>query len=208
MMQWRRDKPESFTKGIALCALLLMLGLVASGCSNVLSQAQQADKAGDLKSAVALYRDRLKAEPADLAALKGLAVDLYLMGAFDEALPVQEKVVALDAKDAQTRVELGFNYLNHQDDAVKAVAVLGEAAALEPAAKYLTFLAQAEIAAGDTQQAEEVLRKALTADSSYGHAYAVLVGLLEGQRRLAEASELRDAAKSAGVTIEDGPGPS
>jgi tetratricopeptide (TPR) repeat protein len=208
MMQWSCDKPKSLIKGIVLFALLLMLGLSAAGCSNLSSQAQKADKAGDLKSAVALYRDRLKAEPDDLAALRGLAVDLYMMSAFDEALPVQEKIVALDAKDSQTRVELGFNYLNHQDDPVKAVAVLGEAAALEPAAKYLTFLAQAEIAAGEKQKAEETLRKALAADGNYGHAYTVLVGLLEGQRRLAEASELRDAAKSAGVTIEEGQGPS
>ena len=208
MMQWSCDKPKDLARGIVLFALLLMLGLSAAGCSNLLSQAQKADKAGDVKSAVALYQERLKEAPDDLAALRGLAVDLYMMSEFDEALPVQEKVVALDAKDSQTRVELGFNYLNHQDDAVKAVAVLGEAAALEPAAKYLTFLAQAEIAAGEKQKAEETLRKALAADSSYGHAYTVLVGLLEGQRRLAEASELRDAAKSAGVTIEDGPGSS
>ncbi len=47
-----------------------------------------------------------------------------LLGRHDEALALQERVVALDPKDVQTRIELGFNYLNHQKRAADAVRVL------------------------------------------------------------------------------------
>jgi len=41
------------------------------------------------------------------------------------------------------------------------------------------------------------LMEAIEADESYGHAYAVLVSLLEEQDRRAEAAELRQAAENA-----------
>lgn len=193
------------TKVCVLVMVLSVMLVVASACgSDPVRQARKADAAGNLKSAVSLYRDRLKEKPEDLAALRGLAVDLYLMGSFDEALPVQEKVVALDSKDSQTRVELGFNYLNHQRQAGKAAAVLAQAAALEPTAKYLTFEGQAQIAAGETQGAESTLRRAMVVDRSYGHAYVVLIALLQGQGRTSEAAALRAAAQDAGVTIQVG----
>ena len=160
---------------------MVAVAVSVSACSNLVSQAYDAEKAGDYKTAVAVYRDRLKAEPDDLAALKGLAADLYIMGGFDDALPVQEKVVALDPKEAQTRVELGFNYLNHQHDAAKAVAVLVQAVDLEPTAKYLTFLAQAEIAAGDPGKAEDALRRAIASDKTYGHSYGVFSRCWKGR---------------------------
>jgi Tfp pilus assembly protein PilF len=74
-----------------------------------------------------------------------------------------------------------------------------EAVALEPTATYLAFLAQAESAAGDDQGAEKTLRIALATDKSYPHTYALLIALLERQGRVAEATELRSAAKAAGV---------
>lgn len=183
---------------------VMLVALSAVSCSDgVLSQAEKADAAGDLESAVRLYSDYLSREPNDITALRGLAVDLYLMGRFSDALPYQEKVVALDSKDFQTRIELGFNYLNHQDEPGKAVAVLGEAATLEPSAKHMTFLAQAQLAAGEQEAAESTLRRAIEVDAGYGHAYVVLIGLLENQGRATEAATLREAALGAGLKIED-----
>jgi tetratricopeptide (TPR) repeat protein len=122
-------------------------------------------------------------------------------GRFDEALPIQEKIAALDPKDAQIRVELGFNYLSHQDRPADAVTVFEEAVQLERSAKHMTFLAQAYSVAGDMTSAEMTLRRAIEADRGYGHAYAVLISLLEREGRITEAAEARAAAESAGVTL-------
>ncbi len=45
-------------------------------------------------------------------------------------------------------MELGFNYLNHQNAPAEAVTVFQEACALEPTAQYLSFLAQAQSGGG------------------------------------------------------------
>jgi Tfp pilus assembly protein PilF len=189
-------------RNVALLSVLLVTILVAVGCSNDLSQARKAEKAGDLASAVSLYQERLRTSPDDLAAVKALAGIFYLERKWDDALPVQEKAVALDPKETQIRVELGFNYLNHQGQPGKAVVVFQEAAALEPTAQYLGFLAQAQLAVGDQQTAEATLRQGLTKDKSYGHTYVLLIPLLERQGRTAEAAQLREAAQSAGVALE------
>jgi tetratricopeptide (TPR) repeat protein len=98
---------------LAALALLAVILLVATACSNDMSQAKKAEQAGDLTSAISLYQERLKASPHDLEAIKALAAIFYLQQRWDEALPMQEKAIALDPKEAQIRVELGFNYLNH-----------------------------------------------------------------------------------------------
>jgi tetratricopeptide (TPR) repeat protein len=137
----------------------------------------------------------------DLGRLAQEAVGLMGSGRYDEALPIQERIAALDSGDAQIRIELGFNYLNHQNDPAGAARVFREAVDLEPSAKNMTFLAQAYIGSDDSVSAETILRQAIKAERSYGHSYAVLVSLLEKQGRVAEATALRDAAESAGVTL-------
>ncbi len=138
---------------------------------------------------------------SELDLLTDEAVALMSSGRFDEALPIQERIATLDPKDAQIRVELGFNYLSHQDRPADAVTAFEEAVELEPSAKHLTFLAQAYLGSGDPRSAEKTLMEAIEADESYGHAYAVLVSLLEEQDRRAEAAELRQAAENAGVAL-------
>jgi tetratricopeptide (TPR) repeat protein len=137
----------------------------------------------------------------DLGKLTEEAVRLMTSGRYDEALPIQERIAALDPDDAQIRVELGFNYLNHQNNAGKALAVFKEATDLEPSARNMTFLAQAYIKAGDLVSAESALRAAIETDRRYGHPYSVLVSLLEERGQVAEAAELRKAAESAGVVL-------
>jgi Tfp pilus assembly protein PilF len=127
---------------------------------------------------------------------------LYVSGDFDGALAYQERVAALDPKEVQMRLELGFNYLNHQDRASDAVRVLAEAVALEPSAKNLTFLAQSQFVSGDVAAAEESLRQAIETDATHAHAYMVLIQLLDEQERTDDAQEVREAAATAGVTLE------
>jgi Tfp pilus assembly protein PilF len=189
---------------IAAVVLFVIVGILLTGCSGDLAGAQKAAEAGDMGAASSLYQKQLQAHPNDLGALKGLAGILYVERRWNEALPVQEKVVALDAKEAQIRVELGFNYLNHQDAAGKAVVVFREAAALEHTAQHLGFLAQAEMAAGDSQAGEASLREALTVDKTYVRAYDLLINLLVQQGRTADAAAVRDAAQSAGVALDPG----
>lgn len=200
-------KHRSRRRGLVLVLLVLTFALAVftGACSGgTLDQARKAEQAGDTKTAVELYRQCLEEEPENLQALKGLAVHLYLLGDFDGALPMQERAVALDKKDAQIRVELAFNYLNHQDAPAKAVGALSEAAGLDPSARVVTFLAQAQIAAGWTTDAEASLREAIGADPAYGRAYAVLIGLLEDQGRASDADEVVRKAQEAGVTLDDG----
>jgi tetratricopeptide (TPR) repeat protein len=197
--QWAISR-VSVLRLLAVMLVMVALGALACGDQEI-SRARNAEKRGDTASAIDLYRAHLKKEPDDLAVLRLLAADLYLGGSFDEALPVQEKVIALDARDAQTRIELGFNYLNHQHLPAKAVAVLAQAVALDSSAKYLTFLAQAQIVAGHQGSAEQTLRRALSVDERYGHAYSVLASLLRTEGRTAEAAALLDVAAGKGVDV-------
>lgn len=187
---------------IAPAFLLLLLGSFALGCGGQLDVAQGLDAKGDLAGAVQVYGGILEEHPNDLTVLNAMALDLLLLQRYDEALEVQEKIVALDAEDAQTRVELAFNYLNHQDDPGKAVVYLEQAAALDPSAKILTFLAQAQREDGKLDSAEDSLRRAISNDARYPHAYIVLIGLLEERGLTAEAAAVRQAAAAAGVEVD------
>jgi predicted Zn-dependent protease len=192
---------------IVTVVLLFAVGALAAGCTDKITEAQLAEEAGDLSSAEALYQEQLAAHPDNLQALKGMAGVLYLERRWNEALPVQERAVALDPKEAQIRVELGFNYLTHQNAAAKAVVVFKEAAALTHTAQHLGFLAQAQKDVGDRQAAELTLREALKADRTYGRAYDLLITLLEGEGRTAEADVVRKAAEDAGVALQTGSAP-
>jgi tetratricopeptide (TPR) repeat protein len=189
---------------LAAVAFSVVLATLLVGCggSGKAAEARQAEQAGDLSAALALYQERLQSHPDDVEAVKAAAGILYVERRWDEALPMQEKAVSLDPKEAQIRVELGFNYLNHQDDPAGAVAVLEEASKLEPTAQYLSFLAQAQMAAGDGRAAEATLRRALAEDKTYPRAYALLIALLEQQGRADEAADVEQSAQSAGLALQ------
>ena len=184
-----------------VCAALalVLVGAVLTSCADSAAKGMSLDVKGDLPAAVTVYREQLERDPNNVEILAALASDLMLLGKFNEALPVQEKVVALDPKDAETRVELGFNYLNHQSQAAKAVQVLRQAATIQATAKNLTFLGQALIQAGDLTGAEESLNKALKADPKYAHSYEVLIGLFLKQNRTDDAARVRAQALQQGI---------
>ena len=189
---------------LAIVALMILGALVAA-CSDPAAEARDLETKGDLTGAVSLYKQALQRDPDNVEILDAVAADLTLLGRHDEALPIQEKVVALDSKDVQTRVELGFNYLNHQKRVADAVRVLAEAAAIDLTAQHLTFLAQAQIVSQDMKGAEQTLRRALEVDPQYEFSYSVLESLLVSQRRVAEAAEVKDLALRHGVKLESAP---
>jgi tetratricopeptide (TPR) repeat protein len=197
----RRSGTRSVVLWLAVTLMLTTLSLSVLGCDDPMKRAADLEDAGDVEGAIAVYQDILANEPDSLAALSGEAVCLVMLRRYDEALPLQEKVIALDKKDVLTRVELGFNYLNHQDRSADAVRVLSEARSLEPTGKHLVYLAQAQVATGDAAGAESTLREALEVDPLYAHAYAQLVDLLEGQDRSQEAEEVRELALTRGVDL-------
>ena len=170
------------------------LGLL--GCSDPMNQALTFERQGNLEAALAIYKEALASDPDDLRALRGSAVILMMAGRYDEALVVQERLVKLDPADAQTRVELAFNYLNHQKRPQDAVRSLGEAVALEASAKNLCFLAQAQEGSGDAQGAEQTLRRAITTEPSYAYSYQLLEKLLLGEGRADEADQVRRQAET------------
>ena len=147
----------------------------------------------------------LKSEPDDTEALTGSAVCLMLLKRYDEALAVQERLAQLNPNDAQIRVELGFNYLNHQSRPADAVRVLGEAAKLDPSAKNLCFLAQAQEAADNAQGAEETLRQAMASEPGYAYSYQLLVALLQNEGRAEEAEQVIQHAASLGIDVTKTP---
>lgn len=172
------------------------------GCGGDLQKARQLEAAGDLEGAIASYEAVLNESPDSVEALRGLAVALYLVGDFDGALPYQERVIALDSTDVQTRIELGFNYLNHQSRPSEAVKILSAAVALERSAKHLAFLAQAQLVSGDEDAGEASLREAVEIDPEYAYAYMLLVQLLESRGMHSEADSIRRSADKIGVDIE------
>jgi tetratricopeptide (TPR) repeat protein len=188
----------------ALCAAVflgVMVFLATVGCSDAVDKADHLAASGDLPGAEVIYKDVLSSRPTDLQALAGLAAVLFIEGKHDEALPIQERVVAADPEEVQIRIELGFNYLNYQDRSEDAVRVLSEAAALDGSAKNLTFLGQAQIAAGDEAGAEGSLRKAIEVDQQYPHPYSVLVRMLNDEMRSSDAVEVSELAASRGIDI-------
>jgi tetratricopeptide (TPR) repeat protein len=177
---------------VAIVAVLVGGGSVLAGCGS-----------GDAgPTSIEEYQETLAEDPDNLEALSGLALAYVSSGRYDEALPLQERIVALDRKDTQTRVELGFNYLNHQGRPGDAVAVFEEAVRNEPSAKNLTFLAQAQEKNGTVLEAEAGLRKAIETDKTYGYPYVVLIKLLQGSGRFDEAAQVKAQAESNGADID------
>jgi tetratricopeptide (TPR) repeat protein len=185
------------------CAVVLvaLVSVTCLGCGDDLAGAREMERAGDWEGALAVYQQVLTGHPEDLKALSGAAVTLMVLHRYEEALQYQERVVAADAADAQIRVELGFNYLNHQDRPGDAIRVFEEAVALERTAKNLTFLGQGQKGAGDQQNAERTLKEAIQLDPMYGYAYSQLVELLSDQGRVDEVKQVEEEARALGVQL-------
>jgi len=191
-------------------ALVLLIGCViglfsVAGCSDLLDQARALEREGNVAGALQLYSEVIETHPDERAAVEGAAVCLFVLKRFDEALTIQEKLAAMDLTNVQIRVELGFNYLNHQDRPTDAMRVFAEAVKLQPTAKNLCFLAQAHAGLGETEQAERDLRRAISQEPAYAYSYELLVGLLAGTGRAGEAARVIEQAASQGVRVTADP---
>ncbi len=154
-----------------------------------------------MAGALQVYTEIVESEPNNQAAIEGAAVCLFALKRFDEALVLEEKLATTDPTNAQIRVELGFNYLNHQNRPADAVRVLAEAVEVEPTAKNLCFLAQAHMVVGNAEPAEQALRRAIDEEPEYAYSYQLLIGLLQDQGRADEAGEIAGLAASRGLTL-------
>lgn len=198
---WRKRLAVGLAVGLIWAGLS---GAALASCSDPMGDALALEKGGDWESALGIYRAVLEEHPGDLEALSGAATALWLLGRYDEALPYQETVVAADPEDGQTRMELGFNYLNHQGRSVDAVRVLEEGVMIEESDEMLVYLGLARRESGDLRGAEEAFRRAIEVDPSYGYAYRLLVALLEDQGRTEDAALVVRAAREEGVKITEG----
>jgi tetratricopeptide (TPR) repeat protein len=196
-----REGSRNLIRGALLVVIMALLPLTAAACSERVSIAEARLMEGELVPAEMLFRETLASDPENVRALGGLALALTLQGRYDEALIQQERVIAADPADGQTRVELGFNYLNHQGRPEDAVRVLQEAVGLDPSAKNLTFLAQAQVAQGDKEGAERSLRRATETDPAYAYSYGRLVDLLGAEGREEAAREVAEQAALYGIAL-------
>lgn len=178
--------------------IVLWVALGVSGCTDQLAEARGLERNGDVAAAVEVYKAILSNDPGNEEALRGLAASLWVAQRYNEALPYQEKLVRIDPREVQVRVELGFNYLNHQGRPREAAARLREAADLDPTGKHWVFAGQALAEAGETAQAEAAYRRAIAVDPTYGRAYDALAGLLDRQGRTGEAQAVRARRPTGG----------
>jgi Tfp pilus assembly protein PilF len=186
----------------AVVVLTFLICLVSlAGCSDKLDAARDLENQGDVEGALEVYAQILKEDPQNLEALNGTVYWLLMSKRYDEALPLQERLAQLEPEKVDIRIELGFNYLNHQSRPADAVKAFGDAVRLDPSAKNRCFLAQAQEAAGDPPGAEQVLKQAIAAQPDYAYSYQLLAGLLQRQGRNQEAADLIKSAASLGIDV-------
>jgi len=167
--------------GLTVVAVMGVAGMTGCGGGDPrLERARELEDSGNVEAANTLYRWILRERPDDVDVLRSLAVNLTMAQRFDEALPYLLKTVRLDDQDARTRVDLAFNYLNHQGAPDSAVKWLEEAVEIEGTAKYKTFLAQALLEAGQRGSAVAVLREVVREAPEYGRAQDLLERVKSG----------------------------
>lgn len=204
---WGEQSRSTRSAAYALaCAVVLVLvcmfsWLMFPQSEDRLAEAQLLERQGDVQGALAAYTEILQSRPADHRALEGAAVCLLMLKRFDEALALQEQLASLETANVQIRVELGYNYLNHQERPADAVRVFAEAVELEPSAKHRCFLAQAQLALGAVSTAEWNLRQAISSEPNYPYAYHLLAGLLQSEGRAQEARDVVRQANCLGIDI-------
>ena len=183
--------------------LVLLLGVVSAGCSSRSDEALHFDAQGNLKAGMAIYQQIIKQDPNNVGALAGMGSDLFLTQEFNQALPFEERTVELDHKDAETRIELGFNYLNHQNRPADAVCMFAEAASLDGSAKNFCFLAEAQRVTGSVVAAKASLHKAIDKDPKYAYSYQLLIVILDSQGRSDDAAAVFQQAAAQGVHLQE-----
>lgn len=96
--------------------------LGVAGCATASLQGQSDLRAGRPAEARRHFQDALARRPERLDALAGLAVAEYKLGAFDEALPLFERVVTGMPRSGEVHLYLGLTHL-HRGDLERAAEV-------------------------------------------------------------------------------------
>lgn len=145
-------------------------------------------KAGDLARAEALYRDILRADPAQPAALQFLGVIALQHSNYAAAAQWLEKAVQARPGYAQAHNNLG-TALQALGRTTAAIAAFRRALALNPAyAEALNNLGSALHVAGDFAAAERCLHEALEARPGNARAHYNLANTLKALGRLEESA--------------------
>jgi tetratricopeptide (TPR) repeat protein len=104
------------TAGRWLRALALAAGaLGVAGCATAYLQGQSDLRSGRPGEARRHFQDALANRPERFDALAGLAVAEYKLGAFDEALPLFERVVTGVPRSGEAHLYLGLTHLQRGD---------------------------------------------------------------------------------------------
>jgi tetratricopeptide (TPR) repeat protein len=90
-------------------------GHTASPADALVQNAVEAQKRGDLKSAIAAYRKALAMEPGLVSAHAGLGSALAAAGDLDGAIGEERRALALNPADARLRTALGLDYYRKGD---------------------------------------------------------------------------------------------
>jgi tetratricopeptide (TPR) repeat protein len=198
------SRPKRSLILLALCAFVAvaLVALLVGGSESHLAKAASLETEGLFEEASESYRLHLLDEPDSLDALRGLAITLAVTGRFDEALDFQRRVCEADSSDAQTRVELALNYLNHQGRPDEAVGAMLEAVAVDPSPRNRALAGQVLIAAGQVAAGEEALRTLIQSEPQYGYPYQILVRHLERHERHEEAVSVRSLAEARGIVLD------
>lgn len=170
--------------------LLTACGILAIGSAAVasasdtrmggrLDEARRLEMHGNLAAANVIYLTVLADDTGEIAAVKGLAVNLALLGRYDEALPYQQEAVRMDPHDAQAWVELAFNYLNHQSEPSVGLQAMEQGATIDPSPRNRTFLAQALLLNGDESAAMSELAEVVTDYPDFEYARILMDRLRE-----------------------------
>ncbi|HEX7359007.1 MAG TPA: tetratricopeptide repeat protein [Bryobacteraceae bacterium] len=125
----------------------LALGILFAGLlfcqnappGNLLQQAIQRQKSGDVKAAVQDYREFLSAEPANIVALSNLGVLLAHTGHFDQAAAEYKKALKIDPSNASIRLNLGLAFYK-SGRVPEAAKIFATARTLAPDNMQLTLL--------------------------------------------------------------------
>jgi len=145
--------------------------------------------AGKLEEAEQVYRDVLRGQPRNAAALHLLGVLLYQAGRFDAAVESIEAAIAIDGQSAEFHTSLGMAFSARHDHA-RAIASFERALVLQPDYVKAHFgLGNTYYGMGSAEQAIVAYRRALWLDPQHAEAQNNLGNALQLGGRTDEAIE-------------------
>jgi len=165
--------------------------------SSLEDQAQSAENAGDLESALSMWI-RLGSETRDAIFYCRAGMAAERLKRWREAEDALRRALKLDPMSVEAMECLGSLFLARTDgdpgeQLLEARNWFERALRVDRSARLLTFLGSTYSALGDKRAAREVLREAVSLDSTYEEAY-FNIALLEKDQNPQEAQDLLEKA--------------